>query len=92
MNFVLGLPRTEQDKYSIFVIVDRFSKITRFVPCKNSSDATHMASLYFQEMVRLHGIPKTITSDRDPKFLSHFWKMLWGKLGTMLHFITSFHP
>ena len=91
MDFVLGLLNTSKGYDYIFVVVDRFSKMAYFIPCKKTLDVEHVIELFFKEIVRLYELLKSIISDRDSKFVGYFWKTLW-KMGTELKFSSTFHP
>lgn len=92
INFILSLPRIQGQNDSMMVVVNKLFKMAHLIPCHKTLDAFHIVDLYFKKVIRLHAIPKTITSYRDVKYLSHFWKALWSKLGTKLQFGFAAHP
>ncbi|TYH31228.1 hypothetical protein ES288_A01G157200v1 [Gossypium darwinii] len=91
MDFVLGLPLSPSKKDAIWLIVDRLKKSTHFIPIKTNYSLEKLAELYISKVVRLHRVPISIVSDRDPRFTSRFWKKLQDALGKKLHFSTAFH-
>ncbi|WVY89838.1 hypothetical protein V8G54_035352 [Vigna mungo] len=91
MDFIVRLPKS-QGFDAILVVVDRLSKYAHFIPLKHPYSARTVAEVFVQEIVRLHGIPQSIVSDRDPLFLSIFWKELFKGQGTQLKMSTAYHP
>ena len=92
MDFIVGLPKTLGKYDSIWVIVDRLSKFAQFILVKVTYNAEKLAKLYISEIVRLHGVPLSIISDRGTQFTSKFWKTLHAELDTRLDLSTAFHP
>ena len=92
MDFVVGLPLTEMKHDSVWVVVGRLTKSAHFLPVRTDYSLDKLAELYIKEIVRLHGIPISIISDRDPSFTSRFWGELQEALGTRLNFTIAFHP
>ena len=92
MDFMSGFPLTQQEHDSVWVIVNKLTKSTHFIPVMMDYSIDRLANLYVKEIVQLHGVPLSIVSDRDPRFTSRFWKELQSALGTRLNFSTTFHP
>ena len=84
--------QTTRSHGSILIVVDRFFKMTHFIPCSKTSDASHIAKLFFKEVVRLNVLHYTIVSDRDVKFVSYFWKTFCKLFGTTSKYSSAFHP
>ncbi|GKA21206.1 putative nucleotidyltransferase, ribonuclease H [Tanacetum coccineum] len=92
MDFVTRLPRTFKKNDAIWVVVDRLTKSAHFLPIQQGYSGSKLAEIFQQEIIRLHGTPASIVSDRDPRFASRFWKGLQNAWGTRLKFSTAFHP
>ncbi|KAJ8761655.1 hypothetical protein K2173_004431 [Erythroxylum novogranatense] len=92
MDFVTGLPLTQRKHDAVWVIVDKFTNSAHFLLVRPDYSLDRLADLYVNEIVRLHGVPLSIISDRDPRFTSRFWKSLQEALATQLKFSTAFHP
>ena len=91
MDFIEGLPRVN-GKSVILTMVDRFSKYAHFIPSAHPYTASSVATVFFEAVVRLHGFPCSIVSDRDPIFTSNFWTDLFNLAGVQLHLSSAFHP
>ncbi|WVZ85441.1 hypothetical protein U9M48_032370 [Paspalum notatum var. saurae] len=92
MDFILGLPRTQSGFDSIWVVVDRLTKVAHFIPVKTTYSGAKLAELYMSRIVCLHGVPKKIVFDHGTQFTSHFWKRLHESMDTKLNFSSAYHP
>ena len=92
MNFITGLPKTTGNFDSIFVVVDKLTKVAHLVPVKTIVTVADIAHIYVKEIVILHEIPAIIVSDRDAKFTSRFWQAMFQSLGTQLNLSSAYHP
>jgi transposase InsO family protein len=92
LDFVTALPRVRGGFDSILVVVDRLTKVAHFIPVRSKSTAVDIARVFVREIFRLHGMPKTLVSDRDVKFTSHLWGAFFEAVGTSLKMSTTFHP
>jgi hypothetical protein len=91
-GFFVGLPKTSKGYDSIWVIVDRLTKIAHFLPVKTDHRVIVYAQLYIARILNLHGVPKTIVSDRGPQFVFKFWEELHKSLATILLHSSAYHP
>jgi hypothetical protein len=92
MDFIVGLPKTAKGFDSIWVIIDRLTKTTHFLPIKTYYPVITYSQIYVARILSLHGVPKTIMSDRGPQFVSKFWEELHKSLGTKLLHSLAYHP
>ena len=92
MDFVYKLPRTQNGYDGIWVIVDRLTKSAHFIPVREKFSLNRLAELFISKVVKYHGVPVSIISDRDPRFTSKFWIAFQEALGTRLLFSTAYHP
>jgi hypothetical protein len=92
MDFIVGLPRTQSGYDSIWVIVDRLTKVAHFIHVKTTYSGPQLVELYVSRIVCLHEVPKKIVSDRETQFTSRFWERLHEALDTQLRFNSAYHP
>ncbi|GIL67083.1 hypothetical protein Vafri_20518, partial [Volvox africanus] len=92
MDFVVALPKTEGGYDSVLVMVDRLTKMVHLAPCTSSCTAEQTARLFFDNVVRLHGVPKNVVSDRGSQFRSKFWEALCKLVGMRVNLSTAYHP
>jgi hypothetical protein len=92
MDFIVGLPRSQAGYDSIWVIMDRLTKVAHFIPVKMTYSGAKLAEIYISWIVCLHGVPKKIVSDRGSQFTSKFWKKLHESMDNKLNFSSAYHP
>ena len=91
MDFIVGLPKTPNGHDSIWVIIDRLTKVAHFIPVRTDYKENKLAQLYIDNILRLHGVPSRIVSDRGTQFTTPLWKSLHKALGTRLDYNSAYH-
>ena len=92
IDFVEGLPLTKRNHNSIWVIMDRLTKVGHFIPTRNDLSVEELGQIYIDQVFRYHGAPSEIVSDRGPQFTSHLWRSMQRALGTKQAMSTAYHP
>jgi hypothetical protein len=92
MDFIVGLPNISQKHDSIWVIIDRLTKTAQFLPVHTTYTAKKYAEVYLDQIIHLHGVPKTTISDRGAQFIARFWEQLQFSLGTKLIRSSAYYP
>ena len=92
MDFITGLPTVHGGYDSIFVVIDRLTKVAHLIPVKKTYTAFDVAKVFLRKIFKLHGLPRRIVSDRDAKFTSRFWMAFFEAVGTSLDLSTAYHP
>ena len=92
MDFIIGLPQTNRGHDSVWVVVDRLTKLVKFIPTRKDVKTPELARLFIEHLYRLYGLPADMVFDRDRKFDSHFWREVFKKLATTVSMSTTDHP
>ncbi|CAI7792914.1 unnamed protein product, partial [Closterium sp. NIES-53] len=92
LDFITDLPLTAAHHNAILTVVDKLTKMAHFIPTSTTATAQDVAERFFTEIVRLHGIPSVLISDRDSRFVGRFWQALFNRMGTKIRLSTAYHP
>ena len=92
IDFITDLPMSAGNKDTVLTIVDKATRMVHLVPCRKNITAVATAKLLWQNVVKLHGVPRAIYSDRGPQFTANSWRQLWRLTGTKLKFPSAYHP
>ena len=92
MDFITSIPKVSGNFDSIFVVVDKLTKVAYLIATQTVASASNIAQLFVREIVRLHEVATQIISDRDAKLTSKFWRAMFQSLGTLLNLSFSYHP
>ena len=92
LDFFFGLPPDPQHNTGVAVFVDRLSKMVHMAPCRPQITGKETAVLFLDHVFKLHGLPESIISDRDPRFTAAFWQHVFARLGTQVTMSTADHP